>query len=111
MAKLPTRSKGWIMPVEFGSPFGENEATKEQFGDGVYARTTTSLAVSFETDKEQLELILPEGKGLELRGDPVVSVSANYNVGDLRMWGRSHLRNHHGDVPGYVQRQGTTNPR
>ncbi len=75
------------MPVEFGSPFGENEATKEQFGDGVYARTTTSLAVSFETDKEQLELILPEGKGLELRGDPVVSVSANYNVGDLRMWG------------------------
>lgn len=87
MAKLPRRSNGWIMPVEFGSPFGENEASREQFADGVYARTTTSLTVSFETNREQLELILPEGKGLELRGDPVVSVSANYNVGDLRMWG------------------------
>ncbi|MDP6377625.1 MAG: acetoacetate decarboxylase family protein [Pseudomonadales bacterium] len=79
------------MPVVFGTPFTESEQTRDQFGEAVYPRTSTSLAVSFETSPEQLQNILPEGKGLTLRGDPVVTVSANYNVGDLRMWaGRSY---------------------
>lgn len=91
MSETPTRPRGWLMPVEFGSPFAESEETREQFGDLVYPRTTTSLAVSFLANPDQLRAILPEGKGLELRGEPVVTVSANYNVGDLRVWaGRSY---------------------
>lgn len=91
MSDTPSRPGGWLMPVEFGSPFAESEETREQFGELTWPRTTTTLAVSFETNPDQLEAILPPGKGLELRGDPVVTVSANYDVGDLRVWaGRSY---------------------
>jgi hypothetical protein len=75
------------MPAEFGLPFGGDQATAEEAGKVAYPRTSTTLSVSFLTREDQLEEILPEGKGLELRGEPVVTVSANYNVGDLRVWG------------------------
>jgi acetoacetate decarboxylase len=91
MSNTPALSSGWLMPVEFGSPFTESEDSRDQFGDLMVPRTTTSLNVSYRTDREKLEAILPAGKGLSLRGDPVITVSANYNVGDLRVWaGRSY---------------------
>jgi len=82
------------MPVEFGSPFEQREGTMEEFRERIekatYPRTTTAMSVSFLTNKEQLEPILPEGKGLELRGEPVVSVSTSYLGALAWLAGRSY---------------------
>jgi hypothetical protein len=84
----------WIMPVEFGSPFdsrGESlEAFQARIENANYPRTTTSISVSFLTDAAQLGPILPPDKGLELRGEPVVSVSTTYLGALAWLAGRSY---------------------
>jgi len=77
--KMPQR---WIMPTEFGSPFGDLAERRVQFEGQIkgatYAGTSRTMTVNFLTDAGKLEKMLPEGKGLTLRGDPVVSVMAIY---------------------------------
>ena len=94
MATTGKRTTGWIMPVEFGSPFESREETLEAFRERIekatYPRMTTSISISFLTNAEQLEAILPEGKGLELRGEPVVSVSTSYLGALAWLAGRSY---------------------
>lgn len=84
----------WIMPVEFGSPFDSRGESLEDFRRRIetasYPRTTTSMSVSFLTNAGQLEPILPPDKGLELRGEPVVSVSTTYLGALAWLAGRSY---------------------
>jgi len=53
--------------------------------DGVIAVTT-----SFLTEKEHLEALLPAGKGLELRGEPVLSVTSVYQSHVAWLAGRGY---------------------
>ena len=94
MATTQRRIQRWIMPVEFGSPWeyreGAPEEIQEEIAKATYPRISTSMSVSFLTNKEQLEPILPEGKGLELRGEPIVSVSTSYLGALAWLAGRSY---------------------
>ena len=94
MTTTQRRTQRWIMPVEFGHPWEYREGTMEEFQERIekatYPRTTTAISISFLTNAEQLEPILPEGKGLELRGEPVVSVSTSYLGALAWLAGRSY---------------------
>jgi hypothetical protein len=76
----------WIMPAHLGSPFQEvgqtaaeiQERFKKMSQADAYPTQTRTVSVSFVTNEERLEAMLPEGKGLRLGGEPVVSVTAVY---------------------------------
>jgi len=86
------------MPVEFGSPFPERVSTVEDMWwkyneaakQASYPTTSRTFNVSFLTSAEKLEAMLPPDKGLELRGDPVVSVTAIYQGALGWLAGRSY---------------------
>ena len=98
MTTTQRRTQKWIMPVEFGTPFQEMGATMEEIRerfqkmtqDATYATASQMVSVNFLTNAEQLEAILPEDKGLELRGEPVVSVTAMYQGALGWLAGRSY---------------------
>ncbi len=50
----------------------------------------TSVSVSYLTDTEQIQALLPPGKNLEVNGPPVVTVSAVYQGGIKWLAGRSY---------------------
>jgi len=94
MTTTQKRTLGWIMPVEFGTPFEDLQKRRAEFEDrmkgATYATTARIMTVSFLTNAAQLEEMLPEDKGLELRGDPVVSVAAIYQGALGWLAGRSY---------------------
>ena len=94
MTTTQKRTLGWIMPVEFGSPFGDLANRRAEFAErmkGVtYATMSKTMTVSFLTNAEKRGAMLPEDKGLELRGEPVVSVTAIYQGALGWLAGRSY---------------------
>ena len=88
----------WLMPIHFGSPFEKagdafevsGSAFQETVTKETFTTETMTMAVSFATNREQLEAILPAGKGLELRGEPVVSVVTVYQGSLTWLAGRSY---------------------
>ena len=87
------RSRAYTMPTHFAAraaaplrPEGEEAA----IAAGTVSQDVTSAAVSFLTNSEQLDALLPEGKGLSLRGDPVLTVACVYQGGVAWLAGRGY---------------------
>ena len=98
MTTTEKRTRGWIMPVHFGSPFEHlqrqmqmaPEEIQKRLKETNYATTARMMSVSFLTNAEKLEKMMPEDKGLELRGDPVMTVTAIYQGALGWLAGRSY---------------------
>jgi acetoacetate decarboxylase len=82
-----------MMPTHFNaraaSPL-RTQGEESAIAAGTASRDVTSMAVGFLTNAEQLETLLPEGKGLSLRGDPVVTVACVYQGGVAWLAGRGY---------------------
>jgi len=98
MATTQKQTTSWIMPVEFGLPFpGEIESVDKlwwkfhkEVQEASYSSTQKTMTVNFLTDAAKLKAMLPQGKGLELRGEPVVSVNFIYQGALGWLAGRSY---------------------
>lgn len=80
------------MPTHFGPDCGPRQGPKgrNQF---LYQETKSEnrvVAISFLTNPDQLEQMIPEGVGLELNKEPVVTVSVTYMKGLLWLAGRGY---------------------
>ncbi|HHZ91550.1 TPA: hypothetical protein EYN98_29910 [Candidatus Poribacteria bacterium] len=68
--------KMYMMPTHFGPSMGPRQGPEGRTFECKDNPKTTSISVSFLTNREQLEELLPEG--FEVGDEPVVSVSASY---------------------------------
>ena len=68
--------KMYRMPTHFGPRTGPRQGEDGRKFENKDTPKTTTIAVSFLTNAEQLEELLPEG--FELAGEPVVTVAASY---------------------------------
>jgi hypothetical protein len=68
--------KIYRMPTHFGSRTGPRQGPDGRRFENEGTPKTTSIAVSFLTNRDQLEALLPEH--FELAGEPVVTVEASY---------------------------------
>jgi acetoacetate decarboxylase len=68
--------KMYRMPTHFGPRTGPRQGPEGQTFENKETPKTTSLAVSFLTNRQQLEALLPER--FIVAGEPVVTVSASY---------------------------------
>ncbi len=95
-ASAPTSAGVLIMPTNFavmGEAFARAAVAAAQAPDiaeSTVASDVTSVSVSFLTDREPLEAMLPPGKGLSIHGPPVVTVSAVYQGGLAWLAGRGY---------------------
>lgn len=77
-----------LMPVEFGLPVeAADDLPDAHLARATAPRVSTGASISLRTDAAALEAALPPGKGLRLRGDPVLTLSFSWDAGDLRIWG------------------------
>ena len=68
--------KMYRMPTHFGPSLGPRQGNDGQRFSCKDTPKTTALSVSFLTNREQLEELLPEG--FTLGGEPIVTVAASY---------------------------------
>ena len=68
--------KMYMMPTHFGPSMGPRQGPEGRTFECKDNPKTTSISVSFLTNREQLEELLPEG--FEVGDEPVVSISASY---------------------------------
>jgi hypothetical protein len=81
------------MPTHFGPACGPRQGPKgrNQFlGLDNTESEVRRVSVSFRTNGEQLEELIPEGVGLQLGREPVVTVTATYMKGLLWLAGRGY---------------------
>jgi acetoacetate decarboxylase len=95
MADTIERSRPDMMPTHFPQRVPAARPLGAKGGDSPMASGTastdvTAVAVSFLTNASQLEELLPPGKGLSLRGDPIVTVSCVYQGGVAWLAGRGY---------------------
>jgi hypothetical protein len=64
------------MPTHFGPSLGPRQGDDGRQFDNNGSPKTTSISISFLTNNEQLEELLPEG--FSVNGEPVVTVTASY---------------------------------
>jgi hypothetical protein len=83
-----------MMPVHFPLRMAgqslDAKPGESPMATGTAAADVTSVSVSFLTDARQLEALLPAGKGLSLRGDPIVTVACVYQGGVAWLAGRGY---------------------
>ena len=68
--------KMYMMPTHFGPSMGPRQGPCGRKFECLDSPKSTSISVSFLTNREQLEEFLPER--FEVGAEPVVSVSASY---------------------------------
>lgn len=68
--------KLYRMPTHFGPSLGPRQGQDGQKFDNAKAPRTTNISVSFLSNRDQLEALIPEG--FEIDGEPVVTVRAGY---------------------------------
>jgi len=80
------------MPTHFGPACGPRRGPegRNQFLGKDTRSENRVVAVSFLTNPDQLEAMIPEGVGLELGKEPVVTVSVTYMKGILWLAGRGY---------------------
>ena len=80
------------MPTHFGPACGPRQGPqgRNQFLGLEAMSEVREVSVSYKTNKVQLEKLIPEGVGLKLAGEPVVTVTASYMKGLLWLAGRGY---------------------
>jgi hypothetical protein len=80
------------MPTHFGPACGPRQGPerRNQFLNQEAKSETRVVAISFLTNPEQLEELIPEGVGLKLDREPVVTISVTYMKGLLWLAGRGY---------------------
>ncbi len=66
----------WRMPVVYGPATGPRRGPDGRIFDGKNSPKSTQVSVSFLSNADQLNSILPDG--FEVAGDPIVTVSGGY---------------------------------
>lgn len=79
------------MPTHFGPACGPRQGPecRNQFL-GLESGEVRRVSVSFRTDSKQLEELIPDGVGLQLAEEPVVTVTATYMTGLSWLAGRGY---------------------
>ena len=80
------------MPTHFGPSCGPRQGpeSRNQFLGQETEGEVRQVSVSFRTNGEQLEELIPDGVGLQLGKEPVVTVTATYIKGLLWLAGRGY---------------------
>ena len=78
MAYKLTPNKMYMMPTHFGPGLGPRQGPGGRKFDCIDTPKTTSLSVSFLSNREQLDALIPDDMGLEIGEEPIVNIYASY---------------------------------
>jgi hypothetical protein len=71
-------NKMYMMPTHFGPGLGPRQGPGGRKFECVDTPKITSRSVSFLSNREQLDALIPDGMGLEVGEEPIVTVYASY---------------------------------
>ncbi len=78
MAYKLNPEKMYMMPTHFGPGLGPRQGPDGRKFDCKDSPKVTSRSVNFLTNREQLDALIPDGMGLDLGEEPIVTVYATY---------------------------------